>query len=124
MKKIIAVLTILMCFASANAFAQEEVRGIETRKVAYALSGSNKDYYNRDVYWWWWGFEFHNANSISVSVDIELYEQYNGEKLRDTKTIILKPNETYVFKQENNDAFHGKSAPENYYIKYKAYKLQ
>lgn len=124
MKKIMAVLTVLICFASVSAFAQEEVRGIETRKVAYELYDTHKDYYNRETKWWRWGFEFHNANSISVSVDIELYEHWNGEQLRDTKTIVLKPNETYVFKQENNAAFQGPKAPENYYIKYKAYKLQ
>lgn len=119
-----AVLTVLICFASVSAFAQEEVRGIETRKVAYELYDTYKDYYNRETELWRWGFEFHNANSISVSVDIELYEHRNGEQLRDTKTIVLKPNETYVFKQENNGAFKGPKAPENYYIKYKAYKLQ
>lgn len=116
-----AVLTILMCFASTSVFAQE-VRGIETRKVSYV---KYNQYNSAET---WWGYEFHNANSISVSVDIELYRRPNinePERLVYTKTIVLKPDEKYVFKNESDVHFRIEDDFHNwYFIKYKAYKLQ
>ena len=131
MKKTMAVLTVLMCFASTSVFAQE-VRGIETRRVEYigTLYWNDGDvrYSNTTMY----GFEFHNANSIKVSVDIELLcTCYETESVVATKSIVLNPNETYVFKQESRAAFCKRHVPSNcddyissYYVKYKAFKLQ
>lgn len=118
-----AVLTILMCFASANAFAQE-VRGIETRRVEYT-GPSYGDYRT------WYGFEFHNVNSIRVSVDIELHCSCGVGSIVTTKTIVLEPDETYVFKHEDRRAFARDSVKhscedeiKNYYVTYKAFELQ
>ncbi len=124
-----AVLTFLMCFASLSAFAQE-VRGIETRLVEYTgtcyWSDGTVRYSNTTMY----GFEFHNANSIKVSVDIELHCTCY-EFVVATKSIVLNPNETYVFKQERNEGFCKRHEVNscsdvigNYYVKYKAFKLQ
>lgn len=123
---------------ATSAFAQE-VRGIETRRVTYQgpRYDCNDHYYNT-----YYGFEFHNLNSIKVSVDIELYqknrEQKNPDNLIDTKSIVLNPDEAYVYKRESDDSFRkgdnedGSSCVgtrhhddiQYFYVRYKAYKLQ
>ena len=133
----------LSMFAT-SAFAQE-VRGVETRRVTY--EGPRYKCYDH-YYYTYYGFEFHNLNSVKVSVDIELYLQGSGtdklgqpkpDKLIDTKSIVLNPDETYVYKRESDDSFwkgeHDDGISCNYfhnvygycirdyYVKYKAYKL-
>lgn len=116
-----------MSLFTTSAFAQlQEVRGIETRLVeyignSYSLEGVLVDE-NIPMY----GFELHNTNSITVSVDIELYyKSSDGDKLVTTKSVTLKPGETYIFKQEKLWTFIKKEGRiNNYYIRYKAYKVQ
>ena len=132
MKKIIAVLSILLCLVSTNTFAQE-VRGIETRRVKYdgpeyscGYNCSSTKYY---------GWELTNRNSCTVSVDITLWSQamandYNTKpaSIVKTQTVILRAGETYVFKREEHKSTHVDAYSEypisSYYLEYKAYKLQ
>ena len=130
----------MLSMFATSAFAQE-VRGVETRRVTY--QGPPYTCYS-STYYTYYGFEFHNLNSIKVSVDIELYqkgswnnlrEQKNPDNLIDTKSIVLNPDETYVYKRESDKSFHkadnddGVSCGNNinitsFYVTYKAYKLQ
>ena len=131
MKKIMALLTGLMCFASANAFAQE-VRGIETRRVIY--EGPKYSCGNQ-----YYGWEFTNRNSCAVSVDATLFHNggtygnaYHTEVIPSTpvktQSFVLNAGESYIFKREGhystrvecNDGF----SIDEYRIEYKAYKLQ
>ena len=115
-----------------NAFAQNEVRGVETKLVTYY-----------DGKYEYFGYEFYNMNSIPVSVDAELYCIY---KMRDetilekTKTFVLNSKEKYIWKPSTDDDFDamyrmyghdpsrkkvpGDSFYTEYYVKYKAYKLE
>lgn len=128
-----AILTILMCFASTSAFAQlKEVRGVQTRVVEYQgqkkLEGLG---YQRH------GFEFKNENNYAVWVEAELYSTgfvYNygreAEGTKDTKSFTLKAGETYVWKCgdkmefEDGAYYHHSDYSENYYVKYKAYRAE
>ncbi len=126
-----AVLTVLMCFASTSAFAQlKEVRGVQTRVVEYksddyiayhdAYNNSNGPGYNRH------GFEFKNENNYSVWVETELYDS-NG-KIVDTKSFTLNAKESYVWKVGDKLIHYTWLAYEDkydqYYVKYKAYKAE
>ena len=135
MKK--AFLIILICFVSLIVAAQE-VRGIETRRVIYdgpqyscGYNCSSTKYY---------GWEFTNRNSCAVSVDITLSHQggaysnnYDVTSIPShvvkTQSIVLEAGETYIFKREEHQTtrvdynMSGYSISE-YYIEYKAYKLQ
>lgn len=135
MKKVILMFCMAICLFATNAFAQmQEVRGVETRRVVY--NGPEYKKYS-DTYTEYYGFEFHNMNSVSVSVDIELYLRETatdgwGNKKQDiliaTKTIVLKPNEIYLYKRESDCDFRvycyylGIDI-DRYYVTYKAYKL-
>lgn len=158
MRKTIAILSILMCFASMKMFAQE-VRGVETKRAVYNGESYELHYthYGRinDVDYTfgtsteYYGFEFTNLNSIAVSVSIEVYNKSGN--LIDTKEIVLKSQESYIHKypviqkyydrypgttynvvnEEDSDAekwskcqAEGKNKANEYYVKYKAYKLQ
>lgn len=127
MKKVLFLLIIVICSFATNAFAQEKVRGIETKLVLY---GQYEDYYHvkNDLY----GIEFTNRNSIPVSVTLELWKRnYEGEdKISISKDIVLKLNESYLWKIEkvkidgeliDKDCV---SSCGHYYYKYEAYKLQ
>ena len=117
-----------MSLFTTNAYAQlQEVRGIETRKVEYVGNYySDGKLYDWDKNILMYGFEIHNTNSCTVSVDIELY--FNcGEKeeLVTTKSVTLKPGETYLFKQESRPGFRKDNHRiDCFYIRYKAYKVQ
>ena len=132
MKKVILMFCMAICLFATNAFAQmQEVRGVETRRVVY----NGPEYsvgYNK--YTEYYGFEFHNMNSVSVSVDIELYRRETdtdswGNKKQDiliaTKTIVLKPNEIYLYKRESDWTFRvcDNEIIDRYYVTYKAYKV-
>lgn len=136
-----------MISVSNLAFAQNEVRGVETKLVKYEGSEYNVGgkYYNL-----WFGYQFLNLNSIPVSVDAELYvtnDYTNEQNLRDTKTFVIEPKETYIWKFEygtdfkvyhykygyySNGHMYTKAYPgyvesnfgNTYMIKYKAYKLE
>lgn len=133
MKKVILMFCMAICLFATNAFAQmQEVRGVETRRVVYNGPEYKESGYTYTEYY---GFEFHNMNSVSVSVDIELYRRVTdtdswGNKKQDiliaTKTIVLKPNEIYLYKRESDSGFRVHSWHnyiDRYYVTYKAYKL-
>ena len=117
-------LCMIMCLFATNAFAQEKVRGIETRLVAY---DKVDDY---DIY----GIEFTNRNSISVSITMELWKKgsynnynrdYNNDQLEQSKDIVLEPGESYLWKIRKKRKSDGSLYYDaDYYYKYEAYKLQ
>lgn len=123
MKKILTVFLFLFTFAMSIVSAQE-VRGIETRRIIY--DGPQYSYsssYSTRYYGW----ELTNKNSIKVSVDITLSSQTNG--VVKTQSVVLKPEETYIFKREEHVSTHvddwtNTSPISMYYIEYKAFKLQ
>lgn len=135
---------LLLSIGISNVLGQE-VRGVETKRVKYNGTqyeystgrnyGQATDYisYSSEYYGW----ELNNANSISVAVDIELWQKIgDGERLEMTKSVVLKPSEKYIFKFEDYEASHcyhdydysytcpSSGKIENYYIKYKAFKLE
>lgn len=127
-------LCVIMCLVATNTFAQEKVRGIETKLVKYDTYKYND--YTEDVY----GIMFTNRNSIPVSVTMELWEGQSrkswtnsfesNNQLVSSKDIVLDPNESYLWKV--NAGKYGESSLRNlgeytyhtYYYKYEAYKLQ
>lgn len=126
-----AVLTVLMCFASANAFAQlTEVRGVQTRVVEY----KSDNYDNYDLHGKRHGFEFKNENTYPVWVEAELCTNgyWKGEiraGTYDTKSFTLQAGESYVWKVGDKmikfltgSAYYDKS--DQYYVKYRAYKTE
>lgn len=131
MKKKCFIPFIIMCLFVTNAIAQEKVRGIETKLVQYDYDND----YRRDIY----GIQFTNLNSISVSVTIELwkrgeystyYDRYAEDKIAITKDIVLKPNESYLWKIGKAKSSDGELQElrcyscSHYYYRYEAYKLQ
>ena len=121
MKKILMALCMTMCLFTFNAFAQEEVRGIEIRYV--------KDEESDKLY----NVECTKFNSIPVSVSLELWQRdYSGttNALSQTKDFVLKPNESYVWKVRREKSGSELYEPNcyshclRYYVKYKAYKMQ
>ena len=131
MKKIMAVLTVLMCLTSTNVFAQlKEVRGVQTRVVEYQSDKKEKDVgYNRH------GFEFKNENNYPVWVEVELCTNgFNyscgteNEGTYDTKSFTLNAGESYIWKVGDKYiwfCFNSyKDYYDKYYVKYKAYKAE
>ncbi len=136
MKKLFFILVAVMGFVSTEAFAQE-VRGVETRRVIYNgpryyySNSPGTDNYSTEYYGW----ELKNRNSITVSVDVELRAQNpfaGGEgKVIKKQTVILAPNESYIFKREEHRCTHVERSWDDhnnkiseYFVVYKAYKLQ
>lgn len=133
MKKIMAVLTVLMCFASTSTFAQlKEVRGVQTRVIEYQAS---ENIFGRDYGFYRHGFEFKNENNYSVWIEAELcttgfnhcgYEIESGT--RDTKSFTLNPGEIYVWKCGDKmiwkDCYNHIDYYNYYFVKYKAYKAE
>lgn len=130
-----AVLTVLMCFASTSAFAQlKEVRGVQTRSVKYS---TDKKYYDLFGEKEWvnslHGFEFKNENNYTVWVESELstngftydYDEY-AEGVRDTKSFTLNAGETYIWKCGNKMLSRSgdKDLSGKFYVKYKAYRAE
>lgn len=119
-------LCMIMCLFATNAFAQEKVRGIETKLVMYDEKDVDSSW--DDIY----GVEFTNRNSIPVSVDVELWHRrYNKEdQLSLSKSFVLEPNESYLWKIWKCKGSDGSIYECNcysecyYYYKYEAYKLQ
>ena len=133
-----AVLTVLMCFASMSLFSQE-VRGIESRRVIYEggkeyISGtSSYGHFSHSTEYYGW--EFKNCNSCGVSVDISLFKQATEEygraipaKVLATKSIVLQAGETYVYKPEieatQTKNYYSGPKIDQLYVEYKAFKLQ
>lgn len=143
----------VMSLFTSSTFAQE-VRGVETRRVIYhgevyklyynTRNRNSVFFANSDEYF---GFEFANRNKISVSVSIEVF--YNGKEDGTLgKEIVLKPGEIYILKKPSLPRYregsgysdlwyddttaekwekaesNGKNYADQYYFKYKAYKLQ
>ena len=137
---------LVLLFTANNAFAQQQVHGVETKLTTYfgpAYTVQRVDYFE------WFGYSFTNMNSIPVSVEAELYENLPGRndcdetrvELVTTKSFVLQPKETYIWKFENKEAFkkmHWRKTydePSNdrygngyretsFYVKFKAYKLE
>ncbi len=144
MKKLFVMLVVMLGFTT-QLYAQNEVRGVETKVAKYQGSYySVGDTESNE----WFGYSFTNMNSIPVSVDAELYEHsgsvYEPTRLTETKSFILQPQESYIWKFEKNTDFrvtgsyhsgygreyfertepgHYRSGTK-YIIKYKAYKLE
>lgn len=115
----------VMCMFSTNAFAQEKVRGIETKLVQYDYDNDRRE----GIY----GIQFTNYNSISVSIAMELwkkgeegsyYQRATEDRIYLTKDIILKPNESYIWKINKYNCDGVLCGAGYYYYKYEAYKLQ
>lgn len=148
MKQKLISLTVLL-FISLTSVLAQEVRGVETKRSIY--NGESYEVYvasaraynigrkhsNHTEYI---GFEFKNLNSISVSVSIEVYRKGTNQ-LIDSKEIVLKPSESYIHKYPKLELYcshknlgyvndleeaekYGKAEAENYYVKYRAFKLQ
>ncbi len=158
MKKLFFILMAVMSFISIEAFAQE-VRGVETKVSIYygpQYKGGRT----------WAAYAFTNANTFPVFVDAELYRSKASDSfmynrvvstayagtiidqsfpmLISTKSFVLNPGETYLWKHEQeydplplNDeryeyyehyCFRSGSESwgnaDKYFVKYKAYKLQ
>lgn len=122
MKKMMIVITVLMCLTSINGFAQlKEVRGVQTRVVEYKNDEGNERH----------GFEFKNENSYPVWVEAELVTQgfvYDGYSeviggTRDTKNFTLKAGETYIWKCGER-MYWKRDYYDRYFVKYKAYKAE
>lgn len=140
MKKLFLFL-VVMISVSNLAFAQNEVRGVETKLAKYE---GPRYYSDGGACYLWFGFQFTNLNSIPVSVDVELYYYYHDvnysrvDRLETTKTFVLESKETYIWKFEHNTHFHvcydgeeretltlgGARGGSGYYVRYKAYKLE
>ena len=116
----------------ATSVIAQEVRGCSTRRVIYegerySLKYSSEEYSNQ-----YYGWEIKNNNSVTISVDITLYAQSSyvkdGKKAVKTQSIILKPNEAYIFKREEHCSTKVNYSCDypisDYFIEYKAYKLQ
>lgn len=128
-----AVLTVLLCFASTNVFAQlKEVRGVQTKRVRYQTEQRYCDSYG-DREWSnnLHGFEFYNENNYAVWVEAELcthrfshggYDWMEGT--RDTKNFTLKAGETYVWKCGDKMLYDSSDLSGNFFVKYKAYKAE
>lgn len=147
MKKMFFLLAMLL---GVNYVSAQEVHGIETKLVCimdcpsyesenlwsrtedvygkqrdeweehhfYSEAGVPRDNTTRYKVYPAMGYSFTNMNSIVVSVEAELY--YKGNII-DSKSFILKSKESYVWK-------HGKMGidirdREEYFVKYKAYKM-
>lgn len=138
-------LTFLVCFASLTASAQmKEVRGIQTRVVEY--TGDKVIQYGSKAYEWAYnihGFEIKNTNSYTVWVEVALCASGVNNRSAtvmtvqpgtyDTKSLTLKPGETYVWKCGDKmlhylNNYHGKARYEDLYdqffVSYKAYKAE
>lgn len=129
-----------MISVSNLAFAQNEVRGVETKISKY----EGPRYTVNGDHYLWFGYQFTNLNSIPVSVDVELYRSWYSsdyeDKLITTKTFVIEPKGTYIWKFEHNDDFHvyyyyrgydkeketlrDEHHHYTYYVRYKAYKLE
>lgn len=141
MKKFFLFL-VVMISVSNLAFAQNEVRGVETKIAKY----EGPRYSAKGDCYLWFGYQFTNLNSIPVSVDVELYMD---DELISTKSFVLQSKEIYIWKFEHNSDFQvyysyntdirrpswetrvEKSNPGDreykkikYYVRYKAYKLE
>lgn len=142
MKKLFLFL-VVMISVSNLAFAQNEVRGVETKIAKY----EGPRYPAKGDCYLWFGYQFTNLNSIPVSVDVELYRSWNSsyeDKLITTKTFVIEPKETYIWKFEHNvdfrvyytrgdyrdndriekETIRDENHHYTYYVRYKAYKLE
>lgn len=130
-------MVVMLGFATTDLYAQSEVRGVETKLVTYEGS----EYQNwiqvgyrtvEENHNEWFGFEFYNMNSIPVSLDVQLCYtgNYNQKHIATKKTFVLNSQESYIWKFEDNSDFrvfnngNQRIKPYNYYVEYKAYKLE
>lgn len=131
MKKIVLILVVVF-FATANVMAQE-VHGVESKMVCTSNCNPDGSWERWENHFPRFGYEFTNRNSIPVSVEVELYEEkdvkFDGPYSRkefvlvSTKSFVLESNESYIFKT-SEDGIADYVRNKEYYVKYKAYKLQ
>lgn len=114
----------------------QQVTWVETKLAVY----NGKIYDDNKTEWF--GYSFCNRERKYVFVEAELYMIYYRQKdssvcmmdaiLIDTKTFVLDPNETYIWKQEHNSDFkkNDKGYPHGddycgkairYYVQFRAY---
>lgn len=118
MKKAILLFCMAMTLFATNMFAQEKVRGVETRLVETEEKGPYDTYL--------YAIEFTNRNSIPVSVTMELWRRASYKDIMEnTKDIVLMPNESYVWKIHKRviDGVLCDDYGNCYFFKYEAYKL-
>ena len=125
MKKLFVLLSLLLGLTAVETFAQTQVHGVETRRIIYDGPG----YGGRNGTSKYYGWEITNHNSITISVEIELWCHDDDNKIVKTQDIILKRGESYVFKREEHvstwvNGGYSNYPISNYYVKYKAYKLE
>jgi len=132
MKRMFLILTVMLC-ATVCVIAQE-VHGVETRMVCTSdcnpngsWDGWGKYTYSSYEHMPWFSYEFTNMNSIPVSVEVELYNKkiYNNKTeyiLIATKSFVLESRESYIFKT-HEEGIDWYERHDEYYVKYKAYKL-
>ena len=146
MKKAFFLTIVFLVVGTTLTFAQlQEVKGVETKwttytgnqyevSTYYSYSGRTVKF-TKDLYF---GYLFHNRNTYSITVESELWlggDNYNRDKVVDTKSFVLDADEKYIWKQETNGNFRvyryidGSGTPPaldkvdgNYYVKFKAYK--
>ena len=141
MKKIFMLLVVVLGFTTQSYAQLIEVRGVETRWTSY---DGPRHYSDSGKAYMWKGCEFSNLNNFSVSVDAELWRYYylrdvgyNSVKVH-TKTFVLKPQETFLWKYEADRLMWGSGIPNlfnkdyssnspeydyGFYVVYKAYKF-
>lgn len=150
MKKlmIIPFLLLMAAVTPTEVYAQlKEVKGVEIRKTCYqdcnpdgtfaATPTREKDALGDTIFKYpKVGFEFVNRNKFQITLETELwwegtpgYNYYPAEapQIIDTKSFVLEPGETYVWKTNlSNETYGGgvraDKSPEKHYVKYKAYK--
>lgn len=147
MKKLFFILMAVMSCVSIESFAQE-VRGVETKVSIY-----DGPKYDGGYTWAAYAFTNANTFPVFVDAELYRSKSsdrymYNHvvessgvyhiidqsfPKLISTKSFILNPGETYLWKheQESNGRYYcfrsGSESwgnADNYFVKYKAYKLQ
>ena len=149
MKRVFFILIVVLC-TTIGVMAQE-VHGIESKMVctydcnpdgSWNSWGQNLGYRNYE-HEPLFSYEFTNMNSIPVSVEVELYHyEYIKEVrytkiydyvLKGTKSFVLQSGESYVWKNGNERGIARHNPPlstwhddghKDYYVVYKAYKLQ
>ncbi len=139
----------VVLFATVNVKSQE-VHGIESKIVCTYDCNPNGSWASWGEFRYidhehepYFSYEFTNMNSIPVSVEVELYHyefikevRYTRKYdyvLKGTKSFVLQSGESYVWKNGNERGVAQHNPPitsrhddghKDYYVVYKAYKLQ
>lgn len=134
--RFIIISALLLLFAIPSWAQLKEVRGVQTRTVPQTVVKGDVKIETR-------AYEFTNENSYPVWVEAELCthgftldpsDMYNEKVVvaagtRDTKSFTLNAGESYVWKCGDRMVFisriYGRGDySKNFYVKYKAYKVE